>query len=108
MLRELRCWDNNLGAGYVVVGKEDNLEQVADFRIAVDDTSNGVDQLNDDLRRVIAGRSLASNHDDSGLEVARSLCLRRVLDHEVAMDHVEDVEKLALVLMYTLDLDVVE
>ena len=107
-MRKLRCWDNNLGAGYIVVGKENNLEQVADLRIAVDDTSNGINQLNDDLGRVVAGRSLASNHDDSGLEVARSLCLRRILDYEVAMDHVEDVEKLALVFMYTLDLDIVK
>ena len=97
-----------MGAGYVVVRKENNLEQVANLRIAIDDTSDGVDQLNDDLGRVVAWRSFASYHDDSGLEIAHSLCLRRVLDHEVAMDHVEDVEKLAFVLMYTLDLDVVK
>jgi len=108
VLGHLRGWNNDLGARYIVVWEEDHFEEVTDISIAINDSADRINQLNDDLGRVVSWSCLTSNHDDTWHELGRTLMLRSVFDRQVAENHVQDVQQLAFVLMNSLDLNVVQ
>ena len=57
---------------------------------------------------MVSRSSLTSNHDDSGLESGGSLHLRSVKDGQISVDDIEDIHQLPLILVDTLDLNVVQ
>ena len=107
VLGQLSGGNDDLGGTDVVVGQENNLEKVTDAGVVVDLVRDGSDQLDESLSVPIARGSLTTDHDDTGLELARALILRSIEDHKVSVDNVQDVHQLALVFVYTLHLDVV-
>mmetsp|Transcript_26895 Transcript_26895/g.40991 ORF Transcript_26895/g.40991 Transcript_26895/m.40991 type:complete len:327 (-) Transcript_26895:1261-2241(-) len=108
MLRQLRSGDDHLGSRHVVVGEEDHLQEVSDAVVIVDFLRNGSDELDESLGVVVAGSSLSADHDDAGHELLLSLTLRSSEDLQVSVDNVENVHQLTLVLVNTLNLDVVK
>ena len=108
MLGELGGRDNDLSTRYVIVRQEDDLEQVTDVSIAINDLLDSTDQLNDNLGCVVGGGGLTTNHDHSWHELSCSLVYWRILDGQVPMHYIENVKELALILVYTLDLNVVK
>ena len=105
MLAELRGRDDDLGLGHVVVGQEDDLEQIADLRVVVDRLGDGVDQGDDLLRHVVGGGGLSSQ-DGHPRHHLGPLLRGGGLDRLVAVDQRDGVHQLALVLVDPLDLDV--
>ena len=103
LLGDIRSRNDVLGGRDIVVVNENNLDAAIDIRIIVDQVGNGVNQLDDSLRANVAGGSLRAEDEDSLGNVQS----RIVLDAEVQIQDVERVEKLTLVLVQTLDLDVV-
>ena len=71
-----------------------------DVGIVVDKVGDLVDELDDRLCHVVAGRRLCAEQERRGREVGD----RAVLDAEVEVKHTQRVEHLALVLVQTLDL----
>ena len=57
----------------LVVGDEDQLEEVLRVRIVVDDTANGRGQGNDALRNEVTGRHLATDEAGTALNTKTSL-----------------------------------
>lgn len=105
VLAQIRGRSDNLSLAHIVVGQEDDLEEVADITVVVHHGSDGVDQMNNLLRHPVAGSSLASEDGDTRDNLL-SLLRRQGLQSEVSMNDTKDVELLALVLMDSLDLHV--
>ena len=57
---------------------------------------------------MVSRSSLTSNHDDSGDKLACSLRLRSVKDGQISVDDIEDIHQLPLILVDTLDLNIVQ
>ncbi len=95
----------------IIIGVEGgglgHLEEVADVRVGVDDGADAVDEAHDLLGGVVGGRGLAAKDGDAGHHLGPLLGGGR-LDGVVAVDERQDVEVLALVLVDTLDLHVVQ
>jgi len=106
MLGQLSGWDDDLGAGNVVVWQEDHLQEIADLVVAVYLLGNGSDQLDESLGVVVTWSGLTTDADNSWDEAVLSLVGWGVEDGKISMDDVEDVHKLSLVLMYSLNLDI--
>ena len=70
--------NHRFGDAHVVIGQEDDLEQVANGRVSVDDGRDVVDELDDELRPVIAGRSLTGEDLHT-----RHPAVRRAVAHRV-------------------------
>ena len=103
LLGNIRSRNDVLGGRDIVVVNENNLDAVIDIRIIVDQVGNGVNQLDDSLCADVAGGSLRTEDEDS----LGNIQSRVVLDAEVQIQNVERIEQLTLVLVQTLDLDVV-
>ena len=56
-----------LAVGDVEVRQEHDLQPVADLRVAIDHVADRVDQLDDQLGDVIAGRGLAAENEGARL-----------------------------------------
>ena len=56
------AWDDDLSKGHIVVGHEDELQQVADVWVGIDLVAHRADQLDDALGHLIPGCRLAANH----------------------------------------------
>lgn len=108
MLRKLSCWNDDLSGGNIIIRQEHNLKKIADIRIAVDNSADSIDKLNDNLGCIVSRGSLSSNHNDARNELVGSLLLYGLLDLHVAMNGEQDVQELSLVLMYTLNLNIKE
>ena len=59
-----------LGERDTIVVQEEELKSVAHNRVIVDDAGDVVDELDDLLGHVVAGRRLAADHDDARDELA--------------------------------------
>ena len=66
------------------------------------------DQFNDSLCVVVTWGSLSSDHDNSWHELILSLVSWGIKDFEISMDNIEDVHHLSLILMNSLDLNVIQ
>lgn len=108
MLRKFSSRDDDLGSTDVVVGQEDNLQEVTNVVVVVNLVRDGSDELDESLGVVVAGSGLTTDHDDTRLELAGALMLRSVQNRKISVDNVQDVHELALVFVNTLDLDVIE
>ena len=104
LLGNIRSRNDVFGGRDIVVVNENNLDAAIDIRIVVDQVGNGVNQLNNCLRANVAGGSLRTK-DEHALGDVQS---RIVLDAEVQIQDVERIKQLALVLVQTLDLNVVD
>lgn len=107
MLAEIRRGANDLSFAHVVVGNENDLEQIANILIVVHNRTHTVDEMNDLLRHPVSRGGLASEDGDARLLLLPLLWLHS-LESQVAMDDTKDVELLALVLVDTLDLHIKE
>jgi hypothetical protein len=87
---------------HAVIRQEDNLQEAAHRRVAIDDLGDVVDQLDDQLGRLIAGRSLAGEDPDLRHPIAARLRAHCV----VQRNRFEEVQQLALVLVDSLDLNI--
>lgn len=74
--------------------------------VAVYLLGNGSDQLDESLGVVVTWSGFTTDADNSWDEAALSLVGWGVEDGKISMDDVEDVHKLSLVLMYSLNLDI--
>lgn len=86
-----------------VVGDEADAEEVADIRVVVDNLGDVDDETDYKLGDVVTRSSLACK-DGGVLDKLLALLGRCLLDLEVAVNDTKDVERLALVLVETLDL----
>ena len=102
LLRKVGRGDDDRGAAHVVVGYEHHLEPPAHARIVVHHVAHVVDQLDDQFRHVVAGRGLAGEDH----RARHPLRLRIVDEPLVQRDHVQHVQKLALVFVHALDLHI--
>ena len=66
------------------------------------------DQFNDSLGVVVTWGSLSSDHDNSWHELVLSLVSWGIENFEISMNNIEDVHHLSLVLMNSLDLNVIQ
>ena len=107
MLGKLGGWDNDLGAGNVVVWKENNLEKISNSVVVVHLLGNRGDQLDDGLSVVVTWGSLSSDHDNSWHKLVLSLVGWSIKNFKISVNAIEDVHHLSLVLMYSLDLDII-
>mmetsp|Transcript_93814 Transcript_93814/g.195689 ORF Transcript_93814/g.195689 Transcript_93814/m.195689 type:complete len:706 (-) Transcript_93814:403-2520(-) len=99
--------DDGLSRSHRVIGDEGNLEVRRDVGVVVDDLADVADQLDDGLGVLVGWGRLASDQASALLEF-RSLGRRGLLEQEVAVDDVEAVQQLSLVLVDTLELAVEE
>ena len=106
MLRKLSSWNDNLGAGNVIVWKENDLKEVSNRVVIVNFLGNGSDKLDDSLSVVITWSGFTTDHDDSWHKLVLSLVDWGVEDGQVSINNVENVHHLSLVLMDSLDLDI--
>ena len=86
----------------VVVRHEDDFQQAAHGGVVVDDAGDVVDQLDDELRIVVARRRLAGEELDARLPVELGMRADLVVERH----RFNDIQKLALVFVNALDLDV--
>mmetsp|Transcript_36390 Transcript_36390/g.74689 ORF Transcript_36390/g.74689 Transcript_36390/m.74689 type:complete len:855 (+) Transcript_36390:63-2627(+) len=105
VLRDVVGGDDDLGVSDLVVGDEDELEEVLGVRVVVDDTADRGGERDDALGHVVASSSLAADEAGLGNHVL-ALVRAHLLELRVAVDDLEHVEQLALVLVDTLHLDV--
>lgn len=103
VLADIRGRADDLGFADVVVLDEDDLEQVTNIRVVVDHTANFTDEMDHSLGHPVARRSLATEDVDARGNLL-ALLSAHLLDGQVAVDDTENVELLALVLVYTLHL----
>jgi len=75
--------------------------------ITVNFLGNGCDELNESFSIVISRGGLSTDHDDSWDEFVLSLMLWSVKDCEISMDNPKDVHELSLVLVNSLNLDII-
>ena len=75
------------------------------LNVVVDDVSDAVDELDDQLGHVVARRSLAAKEDGTRHNIG-ALGFAHRLDLAIAIDDRENVEQLTLVLVEALDVDV--
>ena len=75
--------------------------------VVVDLVLDTGDQLDDCFSVVVTWSGLSSDANDSWNELGSSLMLWGIKDGQVSVDDVEDVHELSLVLMDSLDLDIV-
>jgi len=108
MLRKLRSWNDDLSGRNVVVWQEDDLEKVANLVIVVDLVADGSDQLDDGLGIVVTWSSLATNSYDSWDELVSSLILWSVKNGKISVNDVQNVHELSLILMYSLNLNIIK
>ena len=73
-------------------------------RVGVHGVGHGVDQPDDELGHVVAGRRLARENRGAGRELGGGVVAQPVEEH----DEVQALEELPLVLVDALDLDVEE
>ena len=102
LLREVGGGIDALAKRHVEVGQEDDLEAVADQRVAMNHGGDGVDELDDELGHVIAGRGFAAEDERARLHGDIGI----VLDALVEGEDVQHFEVLALVFVEALDEDV--
>ena len=88
--------------GDAVVGQEDDLDPAGDVGVGVDHGRDRVDQLDDALGLLVAGRCLRREDDRAG----RDRGSRVLLDPVVQGDDVQQFEELALVLVQPFGHDV--
>ena len=62
LLAEVAGGDDLLGQRHAVVGQEDAFELLADDRVIVDGVRDAVEELDDELGHVVAGRRLHNNN----------------------------------------------
>lgn len=65
MFTEIRGRGDDLSLADVVVGQEDNLQEIANVLVVIHHRADGVDQMNNLLRHPVAGRSLSSEDRDT-------------------------------------------
>ena len=69
---------------------------------------NRGDQFNDCLGVVVTWGSLSSDHDNSWHKLVLSLVSWSIENFEISMNNIEDIHHLSLVLMNSLDLNVIQ
>ena len=100
LLGYIRCRENDLAVGDLVILNEDDLQLVMKGRIIVDGLRDRVNQLDDQLRDLIACRCFCTENKCSRIELHS-----RILEQLIPEVHdVQDIQELSLVLMQTLDL----
>jgi hypothetical protein len=67
-LRNIIGRDDDFREGHVVVGDEDDLEEVADVLVRVDDRANAVNEADDPLGHIIARGGLTACTKGSGTQ----------------------------------------
>ena len=82
--------------------------EIANGVIIIDLVPNCGNQLDDGLGVVVAWSSLATDGYDSWDKLASSLVLRSVEDGQVPVNNVKNVHELSLILVDSLDLDIVK
>ena len=107
MLGHISCGYDDLSIGDAVVLKEHDLEEFVDALVVVDALCDRVDQLDEGLGISVAWSGFASDEDHAGHELGSSLRLRGVQNLKVAMDHIENVHVLTLVLVNALHQNIV-
>jgi len=107
VLGHISCGDDDLSIGDAVVLKEHDLEEFVDALVVVDALCDRVDQLDEGLGISVAWSGFASDEDHAGHELGSSLRLWGVQNLKVAMDHIEDVHVLTLVLVDALNQHIV-
>mmetsp|Transcript_163899 Transcript_163899/g.398296 ORF Transcript_163899/g.398296 Transcript_163899/m.398296 type:complete len:552 (-) Transcript_163899:1084-2739(-) len=95
--------DDVLRHAHAVVGHERDLQVGGDVGVVVHNLADVADELDDGLGVDVGGSGLASDERDPLLELG-PLAGRGLLDHQVAVDDVEAVHQLALVLVDALEL----
>jgi hypothetical protein len=105
-LREFSSWNDDLSAGDIVVWQEDDLEEISDIVVVVNLEGNGGDQFDDSLGVMVTWSSLTTDHNNSWDELVSSLVLWGIKNGEISVNDVEDVHKLSLVLMDSLNLNI--
>mmetsp|Transcript_32108 Transcript_32108/g.44513 ORF Transcript_32108/g.44513 Transcript_32108/m.44513 type:complete len:211 (-) Transcript_32108:1912-2544(-) len=107
LLRELSSRNYYFSSGHVIVGNEDNLQEVTNIRIVVDLGSNSVDKFDDLFGHGITCSSLASNHHDLWCQLG-FLIWGHGLDLGVRVNTPNNIQQLALVFVNSFDLDIKE
>lgn len=87
-----------MGNRDAVIWNEEHAQVRGDVWVVVNDLREIVHQLNDDLRVHISWRCLATNHAEALLEL-RAFARACLLQLQIAMNDVEAVQELTLVLM---------
>lgn len=107
MLADIRGRAQNLRLADIVVLNENDLEEIADILVVIDNGTDLVDEVDDRLRHPVSWSGFATEDGDSG---GHFLALFRLhgFDGEIAVDALEDIQLLAFILMYTLNLDIEE
>ena len=102
LLRQIGRRDDVLREADIVVRQEHDLQPAAHLGVGVDDLGDVVGELDDQLGALVAGRGLAGEY----LDPRRPIAVRLQPDGEIERDRFQDVEKLALVFVDSLDLHV--
>src|SRR5699024_11045767 len=96
------CRKDHLRVGYTIILNEYHLQLAADGSVIVYHIRHRVDQLDDLLSSVVGCGSLCSKDKGPWIEIH----LRMGLDLVIQVDHMKDIQKLALVLVKSLSLHV--
>ena len=104
MLRNIVGRNDDLSVAYLVIRNEDKLEVLAGVRVSINHVADSNGEGDNALGNKIAGGSLASNEAGPGLDLG-SILGAHPLDFRVAMDDLEDIQQLTLVLVDPLDLN---
>ena len=91
-----------MSAAHVVIGQEHHTQLFARIGVPLEHLTDGIDQPDDELGHVIAGRCLAAEDERAG----RGITMASGLEAYVLSNHLQDVQMLALVLMDAFDLHV--
>ena len=102
LLGNIRCRDDDLSVGDLVVFDEDDLDLVVDGLVVVDDIRDGIDQLDRQLGGLVAGRSLCAENKGVLGDIQRGI----LLDLVVQIHDMKDVQQLPFILVQTFYLNV--
>src|ERR1700712_1145576 len=105
MLTYVASWNDHFRFRDIVVLQKDDFQEVANILVLVDDGTNVVDEMDDSFRHPVSRSGFATKDRHSGCELL-TLFRRHFLDRQISVNDTENVHLLALILVYTLDLDV--
>ena len=107
VLADVRGRGDDLGLAHIVVFNIDDLQEITDVFIIIDDLANAADKVNDSLSHPVAWSGLASKDRHARCKFL-TLFGAHCLDRQVSVNDTKDVQLLALVFVYALDLDIEE
>ena len=104
LLGEIRSWIDLLTQLHVVVRQKHHPESTVHVRIGIDGVGDAINKANDQLRHVVARRSLTAKQHRARCHVTRL----PILDPQVLGDDLQGVQVLALVFVNALHLHIKE